>query len=98
MSTFYDDIQNITTLAAEDEPCLITMLRNSIRSAALMGKTEDKSISKCELLDLANLIEEGFEVDVKLDVATQSYPSLSVKVGWKSKVEKETGKVKIVKE
>ena len=92
MVSFYEDIQNLVTLAGDDQPCLITMLRNAIRAAALLGKTEEtfnlkehKVLDACELLDIANLIEEGFKVEVRLDLAAQDYPSLSIKVNWEKK-------------
>lgn len=92
MISFYEDIKNLVTLAGEDKPCLDTMLRNAIRNAALMGKTEEvfnlkehKVLTASELMDLANLAEEGFDVEVKLDLAAQAYPSLSVYVKWEAK-------------
>lgn len=92
MISFYEDIQNLVALAGEDKPCLDTLLRNAIRNAALMGKTEEvfnlkehKCLTREEIMDLANIAEEGFNIEVKLDLAAQAYPSLSIYVKWETK-------------
>lgn len=92
MGNFFEEVRNLVILAGEDKPCLDTMIRNAIKNAALLGKTEEvfnlkehKVLTSSEILDLANLVEEGFKVETKLDLSAQSYPSVSVYVSWGDK-------------
>lgn len=87
---FYDEIANLTaTSGSNPDARFDATIRMAIRSAAIQGNTkailnlkECKVLTKENIAVLSTLINEGFSIEVKLNLSTYEYPTIEITIGW----------------